>query len=123
MGVELNTEKLKEGLTKYFVDDDMSMAYRELQEEGKSLKRVFALIWEGVEAVEKLAQDMALVSAGAEKKKALVSWLDDVVKFTGFAKIFEAVDGKVIGAIVDGIIIILNRRLGNKWLETWSKYI
>ncbi len=122
MGVSVEAQVLKDGLIKYFIDDEFSSAYKDLQE-SFSLKKAFVLIWEGVEMVERLANDAQMVSAGSKKREALVSWLDDAIKFTGILALLEVADGKLIGAVVDGCIAFLNGKFGNDWAVKWSKYV
>ncbi len=65
-------------------------------------------------AVEKAAVDLKAVRAGGEKKKALVSLIDDLIKLPFWAEPFDAM---AISWVIDVIIDGLNRLFGNNWID------
>jgi hypothetical protein len=110
---------LKEGLAKYFATPEMKAAIAAFGD-GPSLRKAIAIALEGVKIVEKLAADAGAVAAGSEKRKALVSYIDDCIDLPFY---LEALDGVVIGIVIDALVGWYNLKHGKDWINKGLAYL
>lgn len=119
----LNTDKLLDGIRTHFETPEMVKLIEDIQQGGLLHKFSvgIGLLIEGVKVVEHLAKDMAdLGIAGSEKKKALVKYLDNIIKLPFYAEPF---DGPILGLAVDGIVAYYNAKIGHGWLTVIKKFL
>lgn len=74
----------------------------------KELLDIFILVVKATEKIARMAEDVtAHGEKGKIKRDAVVSFLDGLISFGWFSPL-EAIDGPVIGAVVDTIVPFLN---------------
>jgi len=117
--MEINYEMLLAYFEKNF-DTDSSirkeiMSLKETKVTLRSIPKVFNSMYiislGFIVCVEKMAQD-AEVLQSADKKKAVVKYLEESIKFGFIAELF---DGILIGMLIDQIVGLLNSELGHDW--------
>jgi hypothetical protein len=70
-----------------------------------------------VMAVEKAKADLHVIMDGAEKKKALVDWLDSLIHLNWFLDKIVDIDARMIGMAIDLTVDLLNKHVGHDWLK------
>ena len=114
----IDVELLKQGLTEYFQAEKFVKVIDEIKEAGwlGKVAKGISLLPLAIGVVEKLYLELSEVKTGGgnEKKKAVVEWLDDVIKGNF---IVEQFDGMIIRIAVDGLIGWLNLTKGKNWIE------
>ena len=117
--MEINYEMLLAYFEHNF-DTDSSIrkeiaSLRETKVTLRSIPKVFSSMYiislGFIVCVEKMAQD-AEVLQSADKKKAVVKYLEESIKFGFIAELF---DGILIGMLIDQIVNLLNAELGKEW--------
>ena len=120
----IDVELLKKGLTDYFQAEKFVKIIAEIQSAGwlGKVSKGISLLPMAIGVVEKLYLELSDVKTGGgnEKKKAVVEWLDDVIKGNF---IVEQFDGMIIKIAVDGIIGWLNLTKGKGWLDVSKEFL
>jgi len=117
---EIDYPKMREQLAAYFDTPYGIQLFRECQENWAlaiAQGRAGKLIQWSVIGIEKALKDVAGVSGGA-KKKALVDWLENLIKLPVWAEPF---DGMLIGMLVDAIVGWLNDRFGHLFADLYDQ--
>jgi hypothetical protein len=113
--VDVYTLKLK--LKEYFDTSEIAKLIEQLKISGLKLSSInilAAIVKEAVEMMERVSNDIDDVVEGADKRKAVVEFLDDIIKLPIWAEPF---DGMVIGIIVDKAVAEWNDENGKNWIE------
>ena len=120
MGIETNFDKLKTGLEEYVEADEFKRLVGEVIKSGNLIGDVVNLARFVIYKAEEISDDLGLVKAGGDKKKAVVQVLDGCFKFH---PIIEIVDGKIIGIIVEAIVSLYNAQFGQKWIDEAAYFL
>ena len=120
----IDTQKLLTGLKAYAATGAIEALIEKFKAAGivDKVAVAFGIIKEAVHLVEKLATDLEGLGTptGQEKRDAVVSFLDDVVKLPFF---LEPIDGPLIGQAVDGLVAWYNFKIGHGWLDKIRPFI
>lgn len=117
--VTIDVEYLKAGLSKYFNVPHFEKLIDELKAKF-TMSVMLALVMDGMVVVERLVVDAGSLGSGKigkMKQDALVSYIDDVVKFKGWFGLLEKFDGKIIGWLISGFVGLYNIKFGHGWVD------
>ena len=113
MGID--KQKLMDGLNQYFQTGKFKTILDELMDASWINKpaKAIGLVMACIVIVEKIVDDAGEVHANSAKKKAVVQWIDDVVKVPFW---LESFDDNLISMAITGIVGFLNIAVGKAWL-------
>ena len=116
--VNIDVDALLRGLNDYFTGiDSIKEKIEEMKTGGFTFGIVLACLQDGSRFIDKIVSDSEQIVDGSVKKEALKKFLDDVIKLPFLFDSVLNLDGKLIGALIDGYIHLMNTKHGKEWAK------
>lgn len=110
--VKINEDKLWEGLNGLLDIDEFKEKIKLIQKDGfgpEDIPVAGDIFKMAIETVENICIEAGVFGFGKEKKKAVVKFLDDIIRLPFY---LEWLDGPAIGAIVDLLVSLIFPKKG-----------
>ena len=120
----IDSELLLAEMKKYAEVDKFAVIIEQIKTASflSKISKAISLIPLAITLAEKLYLDLSDVKSGGgkEKKKAVQSWLDDVIDLPFY---LEMIDGAIIGMAIDGFVNFLNLLFLRDWLDKAKDFL